>query len=52
MKFLQILSLVSLLVSWLEEASEDGEITLEEVTDLVQKAVLQIGLGNNIKIKL
>lgn len=52
MNFFKILALVSLLTAWLEEATEDGEITIDEVTELITKAVAQLGLSSELKIKL
>ena len=52
MNFFKILALASLLISWLEEATEDGEITIEEVTELVTKAVMQLGLNEKVRLKL
>ena len=52
MKFFKILALVSLLVDWLEEATQDGEITADEVAQLVTKAVMQLGLSEVVKIKI
>jgi hypothetical protein len=52
MNFFKILALVSLLTSWLEDATADGEITIDEVSELVVKAIAQLGLSEDIKIKL
>lgn len=43
------LSLGMYIIAWLERASKDGEITQEEILEVIQGAVATVGLKVSIK---
>lgn len=46
---LKALSLGTYVIAWLERASKDGEVTQDEILELVQGAIATIGLKVSIK---
>ena len=46
---LKALSLGTYVIAWLERASKDGEISQEEILEVIQGAVATVGLKVSIK---
>ena len=50
MNIIKIVSMATLFASWLEEAQEDGEISAQEILELLIEAVTAVGLDLRIKL--